>query len=115
VPDAGNCAGAFVLHLGDTINGNTCGGAQGINGGLCLGNNPVVFAFVDAPDGVAIELTPSPGLSVLALDQCDSQQTSTCSYGGSAPFDPSDVRLRFFAVGRADTMCGDFSLSVHAK
>jgi hypothetical protein len=116
VPDAGNCAGALVLHLGDTFNGTTCGGVQGVNGGLCASStNPAVFVFVDAPDGVAIELTSSLGLSILGLDQCDSQTTSTCSFGGSAPFDPPDVRLRFFAVARSDTTCGNFSLSVSAK
>jgi hypothetical protein len=116
VPDAGHCVGALVLHLGDTIQGNTCGGATGINGGLCAsGNNPVVFVFVDAPDGVAIELTPSLGLSILGFAQCDSQSTQSCSFGGSSPFDPVDVRMRLFAVERSDTMCGDFSLSVRAK
>jgi hypothetical protein len=116
VPDAGNCAGALVLHLGDTIAGTTCSGVQGVSGGLCSSSsNPQVFVFVDAPDGVAIELTPSLGLSVLGLDQCDSQSTSECSFEGMGPFDPSDVRMRFFAVARADTTCGDFSLSVRAK
>jgi hypothetical protein len=112
VPDAANCAGALVLHLGDTIQGTTCGGSTAINGAICSGNNPAVFVFVDAPDGVAIELTPSLGLSVNALDQCDSLTIAGC---GGAPYDPPDVRLRFFAVARLDTTCGDFSLSVRAR
>jgi hypothetical protein len=108
VPDAGHCAGALVLHLGDMIQGNTCGGVTGINGGICAsGNNPAVFVFVDAPVGVAIELTPSLGLSILGFAQCDSQSTQNCAFGGSSPFDPVSVQMRLFAVCRRPAVSGN--------
>ena len=113
VPDGGHCAGALVVHLGETIMGTTCSGAPLGGGGTpCRAPaNLGLFVFVDAPDGVAIHLDGSPGLQILGLAACDSDSELLCG----DPLDPTDVRMRVFAIQRIDTMCGDFSLSVSAR
>jgi hypothetical protein len=76
--------------------------------------HPDVFVYVDAPDGVALELTASPGVSLLAFPTCESDETLQCTFA-SPTFDPTDVRTRLFGVERVDTFCGDFTVGVSAR
>jgi hypothetical protein len=109
---AAHCAGALRLELGGTVQGSTCGGKSVGESPCQEPQHPDVFVYVDAPDGMPLALTASPGVSLLAFSTCESDQTFECSFQ-SPTFDPSDVRVRLFGVERVDTYCGDFTVGAH--
>jgi hypothetical protein len=111
-PQGDLCSGAQDLALGDSVHGTTCGGASG-HSAPC-GNNPVMFVYVNAPDGSTFELTASPGVQLLAYATCESDLPEECTAGGASTLQPSDARWRVFGVERFDTNCGEFTISSEA-
>jgi hypothetical protein len=108
------CATAVHVALGSSVSGTTCGGVH-VGSSLCQeGSNPDAFIYVDAPDGTALHLTASPGLSILAYPTCQSDRSLQCTFS-AATFDPTDARGRLFAVERIDTTCGVFTVGVTAN
>jgi hypothetical protein len=103
-----HCAGAIHLALGSTVSGTTCGGAQYGESPCQEPGHPDVFIYVDAPQGSPIELSASPGVSLLAFPTCQSDQTSQCTF--SAPVFRPDPQYLLFAVERVDTCCGEFTV-----
>jgi hypothetical protein len=116
--DAGptdHCARAVHLALGKSISETTCGGKPAPGSSPCLGQGAAaVWVYVDAPDGTAFTLTFSPGTSVFAFAACDSETPLECN-GSATSLQPIDPRYRLFAVARADTPCGTFTLSAAAN
>jgi hypothetical protein len=91
------------------VQGSTCGGVP-VGESPCQGpGHPVVFIYVDALAGVHLQLTASPGISLLAFPGCQSDQTNECTLGPH--FNPSGPGL-LFGLTRNDMCCGDFTVGV---
>jgi hypothetical protein len=117
-PDAAttdHCAGAVHVPLGGTVSGTTCAGATHVGETPCQSpGNPDVFIYVDAPDGTALTLTASPGVSIMAFATCESAMSLQCTFA-QATFEPTDTRERLFAVERADTQCGPYTFGAATR
>jgi hypothetical protein len=104
-----HCATALHLPLNGKVSGSTCGGTSVGESPCQEPGHPDVFVYVDAPAGTSFQVTSSPGASILAFPNCDSEQTNMCNFGGGELNPPAGTVL--FGVERVDTCCGEFTVS----
>jgi hypothetical protein len=125
-PDAGMC-GAVVVQRGSFFVGSTCTGVNLPDESPCQEPlHPVVYFYVDAPDGLPLTINSTAPLAILAFGPHDGNTPDACaaeSVGGtSGPLEctfsattftlTSNTNLRLFAIERNDVICGDFNIVV---